>query len=117
MVQLGLMIEGQDGLTWQRWQRLLRAAEDNGFGYVFRSDHFTNAGPPDKDSLECWTSLTYAASHTERIGFGQLVSPVTFRHPAMLARQAAAVDDLSGGRLTFGLGIGWQDREHHNFGI
>ena len=116
-MDIGLMIEGQDGLNWDRWRRILRAAEDLGFAHVFRSDHFTNPNPPDKDSLELWTSLTFAASETKRIQFGPLVSPVTFRHPSMVARVAAAVDDLSDGRLTLGLGAGWQEREHHNFGI
>lgn len=117
MVQIGLMIEGQDGLSWPRWKRLLGAAVELPFGFVFRSDHFTNPSGPDKDSLDLWASLTYAASHTDRIEFGPLVSPVTFRHPSMMARSAAAVDDLSGGRLVLGMGAGWQEREHHNFGI
>lgn len=117
MTQIGIMIEGQDGLNWDRWIRLLKLAEDFGFQCVFRSDHYTNTVPPDKDSLELWVALTYAASHTERIEFGPLVAPVTFRHPSMTARMAAAVDDLSGGRLILGLGTGWQDREHKKFGV
>ncbi|MBV9279223.1 MAG: TIGR03560 family F420-dependent LLM class oxidoreductase [Chloroflexi bacterium] len=117
MVQIGLMIEGQDGLNWPRWKRLLQAAEDFGYAFVFRSDHFVNPGPPDKDSLELWTSLTYAAGHTSRIEFGPLVAPVTFRHPSITARVAAAVDDLSGGRLVLGIGAGWNEREHQTFGV
>jgi F420-dependent oxidoreductase-like protein len=117
MAEIGLMVEGQDGTNWRRWKGLLEAAERLGFACVFRSDHFTNSNPPDKDSLELWTSLTYAASHIRRIEFGPLVTPVTFRHPAITARVAAAVDDLSGGRLVLGLGAGWQDREHYNFGV
>lgn len=117
MAHIGIMIEGQDGLNWGRWQRILQAAEDFGYQCVFRSDHFTNPNPPDKDSLELWVSLTYAASHTRRIEFGSLVAPTTFRHPSITVRMAAAVDDLSGGRLVLGLGAGWQEREHHNFGI
>jgi F420-dependent oxidoreductase-like protein len=117
MTQIGIMIEGQDGLNWSRWQKLLNAAEDLGFQCVFRSDHYSNASPPDKDSLELWVSLTYAATHTRRIEFGSLVAPVTFRHPAMTTRMAAAVDDLSGGRLVLGLGAGWQEREHQQFGV
>ncbi|MCC6615135.1 MAG: TIGR03560 family F420-dependent LLM class oxidoreductase [Anaerolineae bacterium] len=116
MTQIGLMIEGQWGLTWARWAALLKAAEEYGFQCVFRSDHFT-IGPPDDDSLETWVSLTYAASHTSRIEFGTLVCPTTFRHPALTARMAAAVDDLSGGRLVLGLGTGWHEREHRQFGI
>ncbi len=117
MAQIGIMIEGQDGLNWARWKRLLRTAEDCGYQCVFRSDHFTNPQGEDKDSLELWISLAYAATHTSRIEFGPLVAPVTFRHPSMNARYAAAVDDLSGGRLVLGMGAGWQGREHSKFGI
>jgi F420-dependent oxidoreductase-like protein len=91
--------------------------EDLGFVGLFRSDHFTNSNPPDLDSLELWTSLTWLACNTKRIEFGPLVTPFSFRHPAFTARMAAAVDDLSGGRLTLGLGAGWQKREHHLFGF
>ena len=117
MLEIAIMIEGQNGLNWPRWQNLAAAVEDLGFAGLYRSDHFTNADAPDKDSLECWTSLTWLASHTKRIEFGPLVSPVSFRNPALTARMAAAVDDLSGGRLTLGLGAGWQEREHHLFGF
>lgn len=116
-MQIGIMIEGQNGLNWQRWQRLANVVEDLGFCGLFRSDHFTNASPPDLDSLELWTSLTWLASHTHRIEFGPMVSPISFRHPAFTARMAVALDDLSDGRLTLGLGAGWQEREHHNFGF
>jgi F420-dependent oxidoreductase-like protein len=117
MLEIAIMIEGQNGLTWQRWQNIAVAVEDLGFAGLYRSDHFTNAAPPDKESLELWVSLTWLASHTKRIEFGPLVSPVSFRHPALTARMAAAVDDLSGGRLTLGLGAGWQEREHSLFGF
>jgi F420-dependent oxidoreductase-like protein len=110
------MLEGQDGLNWDRWQAIARIAEEAGFVGLYRSDHFTNPQGPYKDSLECWTSLTWLASHSQRLEFGPLVSPVSFRHPSMLVRMAAAVDDLSGGRLEFGIGAGWQEREHHNYG-
>lgn len=115
-MELAIMLEGQDGLNWPRWQRLAQATEDLGFAGLYRSDHYTNAAPPDKDSLELWVSLTWLASHTQRIEFGPLVSPVSFRHPTMTARIACAVDDLSGGRLRLGLGAGWQVREHTNYG-
>ncbi len=111
------MIEGQHGMTWPRWQRMVRAVERLRFSGLYRSDHFTNAGPPDKESLELWVSLAWLAAHTKRIEFGPLCTPSSFRHPAFTARMAAAVDDLSGGRLTLGLGAGWQEREHTNFGF
>ncbi len=117
MLEIAIMIEGQNGLNWPRWQRMVRAVEDLGFVGLYRSDHFTNANPPDQDSLELWISLTWLASHTQRIQFGPLVSPVSFRHPAFTARMAKDVDDLSGGRLILGVGAGWQEREHAHFGF
>ncbi|MBE0409570.1 MAG: TIGR03560 family F420-dependent LLM class oxidoreductase [Anaerolineales bacterium] len=111
------MIEGQNGLNWPRWTRLVRAVEDLGFVGLYRSDHFTNNSPPDLDSLELWISLAWLASHTQRIEFGSLVTPLSFRHPVHTARMAAAIDDLSHGRLTLGLGAGWQEREHKNYGF
>jgi F420-dependent oxidoreductase-like protein len=116
MFEIAIMIEGQNGLTWKRWQRLASVVEACGYAGLYRSDHYTNANPPDLDSLECWTSLTWLATHTERLEFGPLVTPVSFRHPTHTARMAAAVDDLSDGRLTLGIGAGWQEREHSNYG-
>ncbi|MEW6503579.1 MAG: TIGR03560 family F420-dependent LLM class oxidoreductase [Chloroflexota bacterium] len=116
-MELAIMIEGQNGLNWPRWKKLVTAVEELGFAGLFRSDHFTNARPPDKDSLELWVSLTWLADHTRRIRFGPLVTPFSFRHPALTARMAAALDDLSGGRLTLGVGAGWQEREHELFGF
>jgi F420-dependent oxidoreductase-like protein len=117
MIDIAVFLEGQNGLTWPRWQKIAAASEDLGFAGLYRSDHFTNASPPDKESLELWVSLTWLASHTKRIEFGPVVSPISFRHPAFTARMAAGVDDLSGGRLSLGLGAGWQEREHNNFGF
>jgi len=117
MLEVAIFLEGQNGLNWPRWQRMAEAVERLGFVGLYRSDHFTNANPPDKDSLEMWISLAWLASHTDRIEFGPLVSPISFRQPAFTARMAAAVDDLSGGRLVLGLGAGWQEREHTNYGF
>jgi alkanesulfonate monooxygenase SsuD/methylene tetrahydromethanopterin reductase-like flavin-dependent oxidoreductase (luciferase family) len=117
MVAISLQIEGQSGLTWPLWKQMVAATESLGFAGLFRSDHFTDSAPPDHDSLEAIISLAYAADHTQRIHFGPLVSPLSFRHPALLARQAAGLDDLSGGRMVLGLGVGWQAREHTLFGF
>jgi F420-dependent oxidoreductase-like protein len=116
MLEIAIMVEGQNGLNWDHWRRLATAVEQLGFVGLYRSDHYTNANPPDIDSLELWVSLTWLASHTSKIEFGPLVSPVSFRQPTMTARMAAAVDDLSDGRLILGLGAGWQEREHANYG-
>jgi F420-dependent oxidoreductase-like protein len=117
MIDIAVFLEGQNGLTWARWQRIAAASEELGFAGLYRSDHFTNASPPDKESLELWVSLTWLASNTKRIEFGPVVSPISFRNPAFTARMAAAVDDLSAGRLSLGLGAGWQEREHNNYGF
>lgn len=116
-MEIAIMIEGQDGLNWERWQRLAYIVEELGFVGLYRSDHFTNPHPPDLDSLELWVSLTWLASHTQSLEFGPMVAPLSFRHPVWLARTAIAIDDLSGERLTLGLGAGWQEREHHAFGF
>ncbi|MCC6168103.1 MAG: TIGR03560 family F420-dependent LLM class oxidoreductase [Caldilineaceae bacterium] len=115
-MEIAIMLEGQNGLNWPRFQRIARAVEELGFAGLFRSDHFTNTSPPDLDSLELWVSFTWLASHTQRIVFGSLVTPVSFRDPVFTARMAKDVDDLSGGRLVLGVGAGWQAREHANFG-
>ena len=116
-MDIAIMIEGQNGLNWPRWKKIVKLVEDLGFVGLYRSDHFTNSNPPDIDSLELWVSLTWLAANTERIEFGPLVTPFSFRHPAHTARMAGALDDLSGGRLTLGLGAGWQGREHDKFGF
>ena len=117
MLEIAVMIEGQNGLTWPRWQRIAHLVEDAGFVGLFRSDHFTNSKLSIKESLELWTSLTWLASHTKRIEFGPLVTPFSFRHPVHTARMASAVDDLSDGRLVLGLGAGWNESEHKLFGF
>jgi len=117
MPEIALMIEGQNGVNWERWQAVVRRAERLGFHGLFRSDHFTNAEGPVEDSLELWTSLTWLADNTDEIEFGPLVTPVSFRHPVFTARTAKDVDDLADGRLTLGVGAGWQEREHETFGF
>lgn len=110
------MVEGQTGLTWDTWQALVARVEDWGFSGLYRSDHFTMASPPNAASLEMIVSLAYAADHLKKIPFGPLVAPFSFRDPAMLARQAAHLDALSGGRMILGVGAGWMEREHEMFG-
>ena len=117
MPEVAIMIEGQDGVGWGRWQRLARTVEDAGYAGLYRSDHFTNPTRPVQDALELWSSLTWLADNTTRIEFGPLVSPVSFRHPVITAWQASAVDNLAGGRLQLGIGAGWQEREHEMFGF
>src|SRR5947208_1740943 len=115
---VGIMIEGQEGLTWERWRALARAVEGGGYESLFRSDHLTGLfGEPRRAALDTWASLTWLATGTSRIRFGALVCPLTFYHPALLAKRAAAVDQLSGGRLDLGVGAGWHEPEHRMYGI
>src|ERR1017187_3533847 len=116
-MEIGILIEGQDGLTWPRWKNLAQPCLDLGFCGLFRSDHFTHASPPDLNALELWSSLTCLADRIPKLAFGPLVSPVSFRHPSLTARIAADLDELSEGRLVLGLGAGWEVREHEMFGF
>lgn len=114
-MRIGLMVEGQNGLTWERWSHILALAERLGFPTVFRSDHFF-IGPP-RESLEAYLSFVVAAKETRSLRFGPLVTPVTFRHPVNVARMAAQLQNLSGGRFVMGLGAGWYEAEHRAYGI
>jgi F420-dependent oxidoreductase-like protein len=117
-MKLGVMIEGQEGLNWGSWKRIVRATEDLGFESLWRSDHFFSLmGPRDRDALETFVSLVHVAEGSERIRFGTLVCSMTFRHPSLLARMAAGIDQLSGGRFVLGIGAGWNVPEHEAFGI
>jgi F420-dependent oxidoreductase-like protein len=112
-----VMIEGQEGVTWDDWVRLAQLAEDSGFEGLFRSDHYTAIIRPDADALDAWATLAGLAAVTSRIRLGTMVSPATFRHPSVLARMAVTVDHISGGRVELGMGSGWYEREHlaHGF--
>src|SRR5579884_1598238 len=111
------MIEGQEGLNWERWRHLTAVTEQLGFESIWRSDHFFSLnGSTERDSLETWVSLVDLASRGTRLTFGPLVSPMTFRHPALLARMSAAVERLAPGQLVFGVGAGWNVQEHEAFG-
>jgi len=113
-----LMIEGQEDVTWQHWLALAAACERGGFEGLFRSDHYLSVfGSEQRESLDAWATLAGLAARTERIRLGTLVSPVTFRHPSVLAKSVATVDHISGGRVELGLGAGWNEREHAAFGF
>jgi F420-dependent oxidoreductase-like protein len=112
-----LMIEGQEGVTWDDWLALAAACEAHGIEALFRSDHYLGIGDAGQGSLDAWATLAALAARTERLRLGTLVSPATFRHPSVLARMAATVDHVSGGRLEVGLGSGWYEREHRANGF
>ncbi len=115
-MQLSIACEGWFGLDWPQWQRLVGAVERLGFTGLYLSDHILLGASPPRPSLELIVALTYLADHTARVRFGALVSPLSVRDPVTLARQAAALDDLSGGRFVLGVGAGWNAAEHAMFG-
>jgi alkanesulfonate monooxygenase SsuD/methylene tetrahydromethanopterin reductase-like flavin-dependent oxidoreductase (luciferase family) len=118
MAKVGIMIEGQEGLNWERWKRICHDADTLGFESLRRSDHLISLmNAPERDCIETWVSLALAAAWTKRIQFGPMVSPMTFRHPAILAKMAASLDVLSKGRLILGVGAGWNENEHSVFGV
>jgi F420-dependent oxidoreductase-like protein len=116
-MRICLMIEGQEGVTWDDWVRLARLVEEHGLEGLFRSDHYTAIIRPDAAAHDAWATLAGLAAVTERIRLGTMVSPSTFRHPSVLARMAVTVDHISGGRVEVGMGSGWYEREHlaHGF--
>ncbi len=111
------MVEPMAGGTYAQLLRIARAAEAAGYDALFRSDHLHFAADPPRPALEAWTTLAGLARDTTRLRLGTLVSPTTFRHPSVLAREVATVDEMSGGRVELGVGAGWYEAEHTTLGI
>jgi alkanesulfonate monooxygenase SsuD/methylene tetrahydromethanopterin reductase-like flavin-dependent oxidoreductase (luciferase family) len=116
-VRVALMIEGQEGVTWDDWVALARACEESGVEAMFRSDHYSGFLGSADGSLDAWATINALAAVTDKLRLGTLVSPGTFRHPSVLARMAVTADHVSGGRITLGMGAGWHDAEHEQFGF
>jgi alkanesulfonate monooxygenase SsuD/methylene tetrahydromethanopterin reductase-like flavin-dependent oxidoreductase (luciferase family) len=112
------MLEGQEGIQWEQWLALARAAEATGLEGLFRSDHYHSIarGNP-AGSLDAWATLAALAACTNRIRLGTLVSPITFRHVSVLAKSVVTVDQISGGRAELGIGAGWFEAEHSAYGF
>ncbi len=112
------MIEGQEGVTWEQWCALADACEAHGVETLFRSDHYiSQVDEAASVAHDAWTTIAALAARTTRLRLGTLVSPATFRLPALLANAVATVDHVSGGRVELGLGAGWMEREHRAFGF
>ena len=98
-----------------------RTADASGWYGVWLADHYMpdtgDTTPARGDTYECWALLPALAAVTGRVRIGTLVSPTSVHHPALLAKRAATIDRLSGGRMVLGLGAGWQINEHHAYGI
>jgi F420-dependent oxidoreductase-like protein len=117
-VRFALMIEPQQGLTYAEQLAIVQRAEAAGFESFFRSDHYQSfPGPAGAPTTDAWAVLAGLARDTSTIGLGTLVSPVTFRPIGQLAKVVTTVDEMSGGRVEFGLGAGWNEPEHRQLGL
>ncbi len=114
-MDIGLMVEGQFGLTWERWSHILAMAERLGFPTVFRSDHVFIG--KQRESLDAFLSFVVAAKETSRLRFGPLCTSFTAHTPMDVGRMSAQVDLLSGGRFALGLGVGWYKPEFQAYGM
>jgi F420-dependent oxidoreductase-like protein len=118
-MQICLMIEGQEGVSWPEWVALARACEEHGIPQLFRSDHYMNLDGRERtrEAFDAWATLAALGAVTETLRLGTLVSPASFRHPSVLAKMVATADQISGGRVELGLGAGWHEREHAAYGF
>src|SRR6266536_2535154 len=114
-----LMIEGQESVSWDQWVALARACEEGPIEALFRSDHYQSVmGATERGSLDAWSTINALAGITSTLRLGTLVSPVTFRHPSVLAKSVVTVDHISGGgRIELGMGSGWLEAEHDAYGF
>jgi F420-dependent oxidoreductase-like protein len=113
-----LMTEGQEDVTWEDWLALARFCEENGVGTMFRSDHYLSVDDRrERGSLDAWGTIIGLGAATRTLRLGTMVSPATFRHPSVLAKLAVTADHVSGGRVEVGIGAGWWEREHELYGF
>lgn len=117
-MRFALMIEAQQGLSYEDQLDIARRAEAGGFETMFRSDHYASfPGDSSQPTTDAWAILAGLARETTTIGLGTLVSPVTFRHPGNFVKLVTTVDQMSGGRLEVGVGAGWNESDHGPLGL
>lgn len=118
-MRLRIFTEPQQGASYETLLSVAKAAEDLGFDAFFRSDHYTKMGnvSGEPGPTDSWVTLGALARETSRIRLGTLVTAGTFRYPGPLAISVAQVDQMSGGRVDFGIGTGWFEEEHVHYGI
>ena len=116
-MRLALMVEGQEGVSWEDWLALARACEEHGVEALFRSDHYLSQTGAEQPALDAWAVIAALAAPTTRLELGTLVSPVTFRAAAVLANVSATANEIAAGRVSLGMGTGWMEAEHEAFGF
>jgi alkanesulfonate monooxygenase SsuD/methylene tetrahydromethanopterin reductase-like flavin-dependent oxidoreductase (luciferase family) len=117
-MRFALMIEAQQGLSYEDQLAIARRAEAAGFETLFRSDHYASfPGDSDQVTTDAWAVIAGLARETSTIGLGTLVSPVTFRHPGNFVKLVTTIDHMSGGRLEVGVGAGWNEADHLPYGL
>src|SRR5262245_10859082 len=117
-MRFALMIEAQQGLSYDDQLAIVRRAEAAGFESFFRSDHYTSfPGPAGHSTTDAWAVLAGLARETTRISLGALVSPVTFRLPGNFVKLVTPLDRRSGGRIEVAVGAGWNEEEHAEHGL
>jgi probable F420-dependent oxidoreductase len=111
--------EVERDVRWPEYLRMARAAEEVGFDSIWLGDHllYRGDGRPERGPWEAWTLLGALAAATDRVTIGPLVACAGFHAPGLLAKMAATVDEVSGGRIVLGLGAGWNEAEFAAFGI
>lgn len=117
-MELRIFTEPQQGASYDDLLRIAKATEDLGFAAFFRSDHYLAMGVDGRPGpTDAWVTLGGLARETSRIRLGTLMTAATFRLPGPLAIEVAQVDQMSGGRVEFGIGAGWYQEEHDAYGI
>ena len=112
------MIEGQEDVSWEDWKALAGACESAGVSTLFRSDHYLSVlDRSRRGSLDAWGTICALGAVTDTLRLGTLVSPATFRHPAVLAKMATTADHITAGRVELGIGAGWWQAEHDAYGF
>ena len=117
MTDFGLQIEPAFGFSYEDVAGLAHMLRPNGFNSMWASDHFMlDPKDADRNCLECWSLLTAIAVEVKDIRIGPLVTCASYRNPALLAKMASSLDQISGGRLEFSIGAGWKDVEYEAYG-
>lgn len=116
-MEFSLMTEPHLGGTYDQQLEAARWAENEGLTSFARCDHYLSGGDPTPDATDAFAALSGLARDTSEIRLCVLVTPITFRHPAVIVKNAVTIDQMSGGRFDLGIGTGWMELEHRAFGI